>query len=68
LIENLHTYLDLFLKRIIDLAKSKTIRTIEQGIYETTTVLDFQLGLLVKHKGEPLTEINFKEALLGEKI
>lgn len=68
LIENLHSYLDLFLKRIIDLTKAKTIRTIEQGIFETTTSMDFQFGLLVKHKGEPLSEDNFKEALLGEKI
>jgi len=68
LIENLHTYLDLFLKRIIDLTRNKTIKTIEQGVFETKTTLDFQMNLLKKHKGEPLTESNFKEALLGEKI
>jgi hypothetical protein len=67
LIENLHNYLDIFLKRIIDLSKNGTIKTIEEGIFETATALDFQLELLEKHKGEPLTETNFKEALLGEK-
>ena len=68
LIENLHTYLDLFLKRIIDLTKKRTVQTIEQAVFETRMTLDFQLNLLIKHKGEALTEINFKEALLGEKI
>lgn len=68
LIENLHTYLDLFINKIIELSASRKIYTIEQGILETQIALDFQVGLLKKHKGESLTEENFREALLGEKI
>lgn len=66
LIENLHTYLDLFINRIIDLSTSKLINTIEQGVFETQVALKFQLELLNKHQGENLNEENFKEALLGE--
>lgn len=66
LIENLHNYLDLFLKRIIHLSTSKLIETIEQGVFETQVALQFQYELLEKHKGEQLTDENFREALLGE--
>ena len=68
LIENLHNYVDLFLKRIINLSKAGKIRTIEQGILDTQISLEFQMSLLEKHKGEILSELNFKEAILGEKI
>jgi hypothetical protein len=67
LIENLHNYLDIFLKRIIDMSKQGIVRTIEQGVFETQTALAFQLGLLGAHKNEELTEENFKEVILGEK-
>lgn len=66
LIENLHTYLDLFLNKLIDLAINKKISTIEQAVFETQISLQFQLSLLKKHKGEQLTIDNFKEAILGE--
>tara|TARA_R110000737_G_scaffold327084_3_gene341138 strand:- start:11652 stop:13433 length:1782 start_codon:yes stop_codon:yes gene_type:complete len=66
LIENLHNYLDLFLKRIIDLSIQGMIKSIEQGVFETQTALSFQLGLLESHENEELNESNFKEALLGE--
>jgi hypothetical protein len=67
LIENLHTYLDLFLKKIIELSIEKKIETIEQGILEIQVALQFQIELLKKHKKEKLTCDNFQEALLGEK-
>ncbi len=66
LIENLHNYLDLFLKKVIELSIAKKIRTIEQGIFEVRASLDFQLDLLKKHKSEVLTLDNFREAILGE--
>lgn len=66
LIENLHNYIDLFIKRIIDLSTSQIITTIEQGVFETQVALKFQLELLNRHKGEQLNDENFKEALLGE--
>ncbi len=67
LIENLHTYIDILLKRLIELFKSRLIETIEQGVFETTLAYEFQLSLIKKHKGETLTHDNFKEALLGKK-
>jgi len=66
LIENLHIYLDLFLKKIIDLATIKKINTIEQGILEVQISREFQIDLLKKHKDENLTIENFKEVLLGQ--
>lgn len=66
LIENLHTYLDLFLNKVIELSIEKKIDTIEQAVFETEITLKFQLELLKKHKSEKLTIDNFKEALLGE--
>lgn len=68
LVENLHNYLDIFLNKIINLSKLKTINTIEQGVLETQIALDFQIGLLKKHEGKTLDESNFKEALLGEVV
>lgn len=66
LIENLHTYLDLFLNKLIDLSINKKTSTIEQAVFETQISLQFQLSLLKKHRGEQLTINNFKEAILGE--
>jgi hypothetical protein len=66
LIENLHTYIDLFIKKIIDFSINKKIDTIEQVVFETQISLQFQLALLKKHNGEQLTIDNFREALLGE--
>lgn len=66
LIENLHNYLDILLKKIVDLSENKKINTIEHAIFETKSLMEFQMRLLHKHKGEKLTEDNFKEALLGE--
>lgn len=66
LIENLHTYLDIFLKRLIELSIEKKINTIEQAVFEIQITLDFQIELLKKHTHEDLTLENFKEAILGE--
>jgi hypothetical protein len=65
LVENLHNYLDIFIKKIVDLSKDGTIMTIEQGTLEVETSLVYQLKLLEKHKGEELSTDNFQEALLG---
>jgi len=65
LIENLHNYLDIFLTKIIDLATSKSIRTIEQGVLEIQLTEQFQYSILEKHKGEPISDINYKECLFA---
>ena len=66
LIENLHNYFDIFLKKIITLSKDSKIVTIEQGILEVQLLVEYQYSLLKKHQNENLTGDNFKEALLGE--
>ena len=65
LIEHLHNYLDIFLKRMIELASESRISTIEQAVFEISTILDYHNDLLDKHQDEDLTLDNFKEALLG---
>jgi len=67
LIEHLHNYLDVFIKKIIELGSEKQIGTIEQVIFEIKTTLDYHNNLLDKHQEEDLTIDNFKESLLGIK-
>lgn len=66
LIENLHTYFDTFVRKLIALSVDKKIDTIDQGILEVQMVVEYQYSLLIKHQKEPLTKDNFKEALLGK--
>jgi hypothetical protein len=67
LIENLHSYIDLFINKILDLSTNEKINSIEQGVLELDVSLQFQIQLLKKHRGENLNITNFREALLGEK-
>jgi len=68
LVENLHNYLDIFVKKILILAQEKQFRTIEQAILETQLSVEYQFSLLSKHQKEELTTLNFKETILGEKV
>lgn len=65
LIEHLHNYLDIFIKKIIELGAEEKIGSIEQAILEIKTIVAYHNDLLDKHKDEDLTIDNFKEALLG---
>ena len=67
LIENLHSYIDIFINKILDLSINEKINSIEQGVLELEVSLQFQIQLLKKHRGENLNITNFREALLGEK-
>ena len=66
LIENLHSYIDLFLNRLISISIEKKIQTIEDCILEIQIQVDYQNSLLNKHKGEKLTLDNLKDVLFGE--
>lgn len=68
LVENLHNYLDIFVKKILTLAQEREFRTIEQAILETQLSVEYQFSLLSKHQKEELTALNFKETILGEKF
>lgn len=65
LIEHLHNYLDIFIKKLIEFGTEERISTIEQAILEISTIVDYHNDLLDRHKEEELTLDNFKEALLG---
>ena len=65
LIEHLHNYLDIFIKKLIELGSEERISTIEQGILEISTILEYHNNLLDQHQDEDLTIDNFKETLLG---
>lgn len=65
LIEHLHNYLDILVKKLIELGSEKQIGTIEQAILEINTILDYHNDLLDRHQDEELTIDNFKESLLG---
>ena len=67
LIEHLHNYIDIFIKKLIELGSEKQIGTIEQAILEIKITLDYHNDLLDKHQEEDLTIDNFKESLLGIK-
>lgn len=67
LIENLHSYIDLLLNKIIELSCSKKANSIEQVVLEIDIALQFQSDLLKKHARKELTVANFREALLGER-
>lgn len=66
LIENLHSYIDLFLNRLISISIEKKIHTIEDCILEIQIQVDYQNSLLSKHKGENLTLSNLRDVLFGE--
>ncbi|MEX0361986.1 MAG: hypothetical protein AB3N10_13480 [Allomuricauda sp.] len=65
LIEHLHNYLDIFIRKLMEFGTEERITTIEQAILEITTIVNYHSDLLDKHKEEDLTIDNFKEALLG---
>lgn len=66
LIENLHSYIDLFLNRLISVSIEKKIHTIEDCILEIQIQVDYQNSLLKKHKGEKLTLDNLQDVVFGE--
>lgn len=68
LVENLHNYLDIFVRKIMTLAQDREFRTIEQAILETELSVEYQFSLLTRHQKEDLTSLNFREILLGEKF
>ncbi len=65
LVENAHTYLDVFLDKIIELAEKGSIKTIEQGIKETTLISKKYEQMLSENKNEECTKDNFQKFLFN---
>lgn len=67
LIENAHYYLDEFLTRIFDLnINGKQIKTLDQGIKETSLRQMKFLKQLESHKSKPIDRLNFRTLILNE--